>query len=49
MPDVLAGKRCGIGTAMTVTGKVVPNIVGVDIGLRALAGSFGSTDRLCAR
>lgn len=32
MPDVHAGKGCTIGTTMTVHDKVVPNIVGVDIG-----------------
>ncbi len=32
MPDVHAGKGCTIGTTMTITDKVVPNIVGVDIG-----------------
>jgi len=32
MPDVHAGKGCTIGTTMTVTDKVVPNMVGVDIG-----------------
>lgn len=32
MPDVHAGKGCTIGTTMTINGKVVPNIVGVDIG-----------------
>ena len=32
MPDVHAGKGCTIGTTMTVTDKVVPNLVGVDIG-----------------
>ena len=32
MPDVHAGKGCTIGTTMTVTEKVCPNIVGVDIG-----------------
>ncbi|WP_167959179.1 RtcB family protein [Anaerosporobacter faecicola] len=32
MPDVHAGKGCTIGTTMTVTDKVVPNIVGVDTG-----------------
>lgn len=32
MPDVHAGKGCTIGTTMTVRDKVVPNIVGVDIG-----------------
>ena len=32
MPDVHAGKGCTIGTTMTITDMVVPNIVGVDIG-----------------
>ena len=32
MPDVHSGKGCTIGTTMTITDKVVPNVVGVDIG-----------------
>ena len=32
MPDVHAGMGCTIGTTMTLTDKVVPNLVGVDIG-----------------
>lgn len=32
MPDVHAGAGCTIGTTMTVTDKLVPNLVGVDIG-----------------
>ena len=32
MPDVHAGVGCTIGTTMTVTDKIVPNLVGVDIG-----------------
>lgn len=32
MPDVHAGVGCTIGTTMTLTDKVVPNLVGVDIG-----------------
>ena len=32
MPDVYWGKGCTIGTTMTVRDKVVPNLVGVDIG-----------------
>jgi RNA-splicing ligase RtcB len=32
MPDVHAGKGCTIGTTMTITDKVVPDMVGVDIG-----------------
>lgn len=32
MPDVHAGRGCTIGTTMTIHDKVVPNVVGVDIG-----------------
>lgn len=32
MPDVHAGAGCTIGTTMTLIDKVVPNLVGVDIG-----------------
>ena len=32
MPDVHAGAGCTIGTTMTITDAVVPNLVGVDIG-----------------
>ena len=32
MPDVHAGKGCTIGTTMTVSDKIVPAMVGVDIG-----------------
>ncbi len=32
MPDVHAGMGCTIGTTMTLTDKVVPGMVGVDIG-----------------
>jgi len=32
MPDVHAGMGCTIGTTMTISDKVVPNLVGVDIG-----------------
>jgi tRNA-splicing ligase RtcB (3'-phosphate/5'-hydroxy nucleic acid ligase) len=32
MPDAHAGKGCTIGTTMTITDKVTPNLVGVDIG-----------------
>ena len=32
MPDSHAGKGCTIGTTMTITNKVTPNLVGVDIG-----------------
>ena len=32
MPDIHAGSGCTIGTTMTITDKIVPNLVGVDIG-----------------
>ena len=32
MPDLHAGKGCTIGTTMTITDKIVPNFVGVDLG-----------------
>ena len=32
MPDVHAGAGCVIGTTMTIKDKIVPNLVGVDIG-----------------
>ena len=32
MPDIHARAGCTIGTTMTITDKVVPNLVGVDIG-----------------
>ncbi len=32
MPDVHAGSGCTIGTTMTITDNVIPNLVGVDIG-----------------
>ena len=32
MPDVHAGAGCTIGTTMTITDKICPNLVGVDIG-----------------
>lgn len=32
MPDTHAGKGCVIGTTMTISNKVIPNLVGVDIG-----------------
>lgn len=32
MPDTHAGAGCTIGTTMTIQDKIVPNLVGVDIG-----------------
>ena len=37
MPDTHAGKGCVIGTTMTLKDKVIPNLVGVDIGCGMLA------------
>lgn len=44
MPDVHAGKGCTIGTTMTVVDKVVPNMVGVDIGCGMYTVSLGNID-----
>ncbi len=32
MPDIHAGAGCTVGTTMTVSNRIVPNLVGVDIG-----------------
>ena len=44
MPDVHAGAGCTIGTTMTIADKIVPNLVGVDIGcgMLTVAVSAGS-------
>lgn len=44
MPDVHFGKGCTIGTTMTVTDKVVPNVVGVDIGCGMYTVPLGNAD-----
>ncbi len=44
MPDVHAGKGCTIGTTMTITDKVVPNMVGVDIGCGMYTVALGQID-----
>lgn len=44
MPDVHAGKGCTIGTTMTITDKVVPNMVGVDIGCGMYTVNLGKVD-----
>ncbi len=49
MPDVHAGKGCTIGTTMTVTDKVCPNIVGVDIGCGMYTLKLGERDPDFAR
>lgn len=42
MADCHSGKGCVIGTTMTVTDKIVPNLVGVDIGCGMLTTKFRS-------
>ena len=44
MPDVHAGAGCTIGTTMTLTDKVVPNMVGVDIGCGMYTVELGNID-----
>jgi len=44
MPDVHAGKGCTIGTTMTVTDKIVPSMVGVDIGCGMFTVYLGNID-----
>ena len=44
MPDVHAGSGCVIGLTMTITDKVCPNLVGVDIGCGVEAMYFESPD-----
>lgn len=44
MPDVHAGKGCTIGTTMTIKDKVVPNVVGVDIGCGMYTVNLGRID-----
>ncbi|SCW49777.1 RNA-splicing ligase RtcB, repairs tRNA damage [Ruminococcaceae bacterium YRB3002] len=44
MPDVHKGKGCTIGTTMTITDRVVPNVVGVDIGCGMYTVALGKID-----
>ena len=41
MPDAHAGAGCTIGTTMTLSGRVTPNLVGVDIGCGMLVMEMG--------
>ena len=43
MPDVHVGKGCMIGTTMTFVDKVVPNMVGVDIGCSMYTAALGKS------
>jgi len=44
MPDAHAGKGCTVGTTITITDKVTPNLVGVDIGCLDKDTEFLSKD-----
>lgn len=44
MPDIHAGAGCTIGTTMTIKDKIVPNLVGVDIGCGMLTTELGKID-----
>ena len=44
MPDCHSGKGCVIGTTMTITDKIVPNLVGVDIGCGMLTITLGKIE-----
>lgn len=44
MPDVHAGAGCTIGTTMQIKDKIVPNLVGVDIGCGMLTYVLQETD-----
>lgn len=44
MPDVHMGKGCTIGTTIAIGQKVVPNLVGVDIGCGMLTVKLGKID-----
>ena len=44
MPDAHAGAGCTIGTTMTITDRVCPNLVGVDIGCGMFAVNLGKIE-----
>lgn len=44
MPDTHAGAGCTIGTTMTIRDKIVPNMVGVDIGCGMFVSSIEKTE-----
>jgi len=44
MPNVYAGKGSTIGTTMTIVNKVVPNMVGIDIGCGMYTVNLGKVD-----
>lgn len=42
MPDYHAGKGCVIGTTIALNGRVVPNLVGIDVGCGVLVAQIGT-------
>lgn len=49
MPDTHAGKGCVVGTTMTLKDKVIPNLVGVDIGCGMYALKLKETEIDCEK
>lgn len=49
MPDSHAGKGCTVGTTMTITDKVTPNLVGVDIGCGMLTVELADQHIQCEK
>jgi RNA-splicing ligase RtcB len=44
MPDCHAGSGCVVGTTMVINDKVIPNVVGVDIGCGLLSYNLGKKE-----
>jgi len=44
MPDIHAGKGSVIGTTVELSGMVIPNVIGVDIGCGMLSAKIGKID-----
>jgi len=44
MPDIHAGKGCVIGFTAGLTDKIIPNLIGVDIGCGVLSINLGNID-----
>ena len=44
MPDYHAGKGCVIGTTIALNGRVVPNLVGVDVGCGVFVAEIGNKE-----
>lgn len=44
MPDYHAGKGCVIGTTIQLNGRIVPNLVGVDVGCGVFVAEINTTE-----